>query len=151
LSLSNRLSVALNIIAARLPERPAAYFLLFVGWFILLWILSSGHPSLKHTDQLPHFDKIAHFIYFYIGGVLLAMAIGLKWHGLSRIGLFFTAVLICSLIGRLDEYHQGFVPGRIGNDVGDWLADTLGALCGCISIFWGVLTRLPINNGCNRG
>jgi VanZ family protein len=37
-------------------------------------------------------------------------------------------VLFCSLIGVSDEWHQSFVPGRSGNDVWDWTADTIGGL-----------------------
>ena len=148
--MSNRLSIALNHIAARLPERPAAYFCLFGGWLIILWVLSSGNPSVKHASEIPHFDKVAHFIYFYMGGALLAMASGLRWRDFSRLGLFLSVVLICSLIGRLDEYHQGFVPGRNGNDMGDWLADTLGGLSGCATVLWCLLSRISDNNSCNR-
>lgn len=148
--MSNRLSVALNYIAARLPERPAVYFCLFSGWLIVLWLLSSGNPSIEHADDIPHFDKIAHFVYFYIGGALLTMAGGLRWQGLSRKGLFLSVVLICSLIGRLDEYHQGFVVGRSGNDTGDWLADTIGGLSGCSMVVWCLLSRIQGNNRCKR-
>lgn len=144
--MSIKLSATLDFIAARLPERCAAYFFLFGCWFIILWLLSSGNPSLKHPNQIPHFDKIAHFIYFFIGGALLTTACGLKWHGLSRMKLFFLVVFVCSLIGRLDEYHQGFVPGRTGNDTGDWLADTVGGLSGCVTILGCLLSRFSNKN-----
>jgi VanZ family protein len=46
--------------------------------------------------------------------------------------LALIVTLILSLIGILDEYHQSFFANRTGNDPGDWLADTLGALCGAL-------------------
>jgi len=47
--------------------------------------------------------------------------------------------LVCSVIGRLDEYHQTFTPGRSGNDTGDWLADTLGGAAGAVFVLFLVL------------
>lgn len=149
--MSKRLSAALNHIAACLPVRSAVYFWLFSGWFIILWLLSSGSPSIKQVGEIPHLDKIAHFTYFSLGGALLTMASGLKWPGFSRKRLFLLVVLICSITGRLDEYHQGFVPGRSGNDTGDWLADIIGGVSGCATVLWGLLPRFPLNQGGKRG
>ncbi|MGB2403436.1 MAG: VanZ family protein [Akkermansiaceae bacterium] len=146
--MSIRLSAALDNIVARLPERAATYFFLFACWFIILWLLSSGNPSFKSAAEIPYLDKLAHFIYFYIGGALLTIASGLKWHGLSRMRLFLTVVIICSVIGRLDEYHQSYVPGRTGNDNGDWFADTVGGLSGCTTVLGCLLSRFRIKNGC---
>ena len=50
--------------------------------------------------------------------------------------------LVGSVIGRLDEYHQTFTPGRSGNDYGDWLADTLGAAAGAFFVLLIVLPRI---------
>ena len=112
----HKLSAVLNQTAARLPARSAAYFWLFSGWAIMLWVLSSGNPSLKQANEIPHMDKVLHFIYFSVGEHCWQHPGGLKWQRLSRGWLFLLVVLVCSLIGRLDEYHQGFVPGRTGND-----------------------------------
>lgn len=139
--MSMRLIAALNHIVARLLDRAATYFFLFGCWFVILWLLSSGNPSVKHTGEIPHLDKLAHFIYFYVGGALLTIGIGLQWQSLSDMRLFLIVVIICSLIGRLDEYHQSYVPGRTGNDIGDWIADTAGGLCGCAMVLGFLLSR----------
>ena len=138
----HKLSAVLNQTAARLPARSAAYFWLFSGWAMMLWVLSSANPSLKQANEIPHMDKVFHFIYFSVGGALLAASTGLKWRSLSRGWLFLLIVLACSLIGRLDEYHQGFVAGRTGNDSGDWLADTMGGLFGGAAVIWYLLPRI---------
>ena len=39
-------------------------------------------------------------------------------------------VIVLATVGALDEWHQSWVPGRSGNDPGDWLADVVGALTG---------------------
>lgn len=38
-------------------------------------------------------------------------------------------ILICSLYGVTDEFHQSFVPTRVP-DVFDWIVDTVGATLG---------------------
>ena len=46
------------------------------------------------------------------------------------------AVLIVSLFGATDEFHQHFTPGR-SMDVLDWLADTCGAVVAVAAYtFW---------------
>ncbi len=148
----NKLSAVLDQTAARLPARSAAYFWLFSGWAMMLWVLSSGNPSLKQANEIPHMDKVLHFIYFSVGGALLAASMGPEMaERLSRGWLFLLVVLVCSLIGRLDEYHQGFVPGRTGNDTGDWLADTLGGLFGGAAVIWYLLPRIVSATGRDRG
>lgn len=43
------------------------------------------------------------------------------------------ALLLVSLYGALDEFHQSFVPGR-KMDIRDWIGDTAGAVAG-VAIF----------------
>jgi VanZ family protein len=57
-------------------------------------------------------------------GFLLARALGRD--------RFAIAVVVGSLYGASDEYHQTFVPGRSGNDLGDWIADTIGTALGVL-------------------
>ncbi len=81
--------------------------------------------------DIPHFDKVVHFGYFFGGGGLLSAALFLakrpSWRQLTLI-----VTVVISLIGIWDEFHQSFFENRTGNDFGDWLADTLGALCGAL-------------------
>ena len=51
-------------------------------------------------------------------------------------------IVVGFVIGRLDEYHQSFTPGRTGNDNGDWLADILGSIGGAWVMLVSVLPRL---------
>lgn len=138
----NQFSGALDNACARLPVRPLAYGCLFLGWAVTLWFLSAANPSLDKVPDIPHIDKIVHFGYFWGGGTLLAGYVGLKWPMVSRGRLFWVVTMLCCVIGRLDEYHQGFVPGRSGNDSGDWLADTLGGMAGVFVVIWLILPRI---------
>lgn len=119
-----------------------AYLCLWVIWLVALWYLSAGNPAPKSAPQIPHLDKVAHFGYFLIGGGLLAFFGLMKWAAISRMRLFGVVWVIGAVIGRLDEYHQTFTPGRIGNDTGDWLADMLGTAFGAIVVIWFVMPEL---------
>lgn len=66
-------------------------------------------------------DKFAHFAVYGLLATLVCRVGGHSW----RAGA--VAVLIASAYGASDEWHQSFVPGRF-SDVGDWLADTIGAV-----------------------
>lgn len=53
----------------------------------------------------------------------------------------FGAILISSLYGVSDEYHQMFVPGRTF-DVLDMLADAIGSVAGASAAgAWGIIRR----------
>jgi VanZ family protein len=49
--------------------------------------------------------------------------------GCSPRRAFLLAVVIGSLYGGTDEFHQSFVPGRTADPL-DWVADTLGVALG---------------------
>ncbi len=139
-------SGVLDHVVARLPTRPAAYLCLFGVWAVTLWFLSAHNPGPKHGPDIPHLDKVVHFLYFFGGGVLLAAHGGLKWSEVGSLRLFGVVALVCCVIGRLDEYHQGFTPGRSGNDYGDWLADTLGGAAGALWVMLVLLPRIRLNH-----
>lgn len=145
------LSRVIDFCATWLPKKSVAYFFLFVVWLVTLWFLSAGNPGPKGGPEIPHIDKVVHFGYFFGGAGLMAAWLGLReqirkptrtvW------SLFAVVVLVIGcLIGRLDEYHQSFTPGRSGNDMGDWLADILGAIVGAWVMLIHVLPRLSMIN-----
>ena len=137
-----QVSGALDFTVARLPRRPAAYFFVFLAWATTLWFLSAGNPSPKDGLEIPHIDKVYHFLYFFGGGALFSAYMGLRWPQMPSFRLFLTVTLLCSVIGRLDEYHQSFNPERSGNDMGDWLADTLGGAAGAWAVIVMMLPRI---------
>lgn len=115
----------------RPPRHPLFWLGCFVLWFAVLWLLSSGRPSLPGSLTIPHLDKIAHFGYFFGGGgILTAYLYCRKPSAPNWQRLIALSVISLAFIGGLDEFHQTFTPGRSGNDCWDWLADVLGALAG---------------------
>ena len=111
--------------------RPKLWLIAWLTWFAVLWWLSSQSPHPDHIE-IPHLDKVMHFGYFFGGAGLCYVFL----HHLFPRNPSFLNILICTLIGMavgaLDEFHQSFVPGRFGNDLGDLAADSLGSLVGAI-------------------
>lgn len=69
-------------------------------------------------------DKLKHLLVFGLMGTAIIRI--QKIHRLGVIGALI-AILLVSLYGATDEYHQSFTANR-SVEFGDWLADTLGAL-----------------------
>jgi VanZ family protein len=98
--------------------------------------------SLEHTpDILPSFagfDKIEHFLEYYVFGyILLRAIIILKRQDRSRYASFIV-IAVGILYSISDEWHQSFVPGR-DPSITDVMFDGLG-------IITAVLTFRPLRN-----
>ncbi len=111
-------------------RHPALWACFVLTWAIALYVLSSRSSPGGLTPPFPHFDKVAHLLYFSAGSLCFGRALSLLKPGWSAARIVLICVLFAALVGVLDEYHQSFTPGRNGNDLGDMLADTLGGLCG---------------------
>jgi VanZ family protein len=82
-------------------------------------IFFASSQSEVAAPGLPHIDKISHFsVYGLLATLVVRLRVGRRAALLS--------ILIVSLYGITDEWHQSFTPGR-SVEVADWLADTLGA------------------------
>lgn len=71
-------------------------------------------PSIEGSDKVVHFA---------VYGLLATLVVRL---GRGRAAAWLTIMLV-SLYGASDEWHQNFTPGR-SVEVADWLADTLGGV-----------------------
>lgn len=104
--------------------------------WLLPFALAAAITYLSHRPALPFglhllqpLDKLAHGLAFAV----LAAAGEFAWRRNSRgsplhrrqLGVLLAA---CAF-GAFDEWHQSFVPGRDAS-LGDWAADTLGAMAG---------------------
>lgn len=115
-----------------------------VLWAVLIFINSqmSRPPKPPAWMLFPHMDKAAHAGLFGILCILIARAFSktetpavlcstqkdtVAVARKSCLQIFGVSVLLTSLYGGFDEWHQSFVPGRTP-DLLDWLADTTGAL-----------------------
>jgi VanZ family protein len=101
-----------------------------------------GFSSLHTLPSLPAgFSFYDAHVAAYVGlAALTARATG---RGLRDVSLraVITAILISSLYGVSDEYHQMFVPGRTF-DVLDLLADAIGSVAGASAVgAWSIIRR----------
>ena len=119
----------------RLPHHPALWSSAFVLWFCVTWWLSSEPREFPEGLQFRSSDKILHFGW-YFGAAGLFSAFLPAWNpGFPPARRHLVAVLVLALCGIIDEIHQSTVPGRDAT-IGDFLADTLGALAGTLTFTW---------------
>jgi VanZ family protein len=97
---------------------------LWVGLYAAGIFAASSIPG--HSMPAPalfSLDKVAHFGIYLGLGALIAWA----WER------YWPAILVASAYGALDEFHQHFTPNR-SVELGDFIADTLGAAAGVLLI-----------------
>jgi len=126
-----------------LPKSRALVVFLWIA--VLAWMagvtwLSSKPASFFPKEDIPNLDKIVHAALYTTGAFFAAgsMLVSFAWR--KRV-IFALTIVSISAFGALDEYHQLSTPGRSGGDVGDWTADTLGAMVGVLLVI-GVLKFL---------
>ena len=126
-----------------LPKSRALVVFLWIA--VLAWMagvtwLSSKPASFFPKEDIPNLDKIVHAALYTTGAFFAAgsMLVSFAWR--KRV-IFALTIVSISAFGALDEYHQLSTPGRNGGDMGDWTADTLGAMAGVLLVI-GVLKFL---------
>jgi len=122
-----------------MTNRRVSLWLPVAAYMAALFWLSSRHdvPSLPGDTE----NHAAHFTaYAGLGLVTLrALAEG-TWTKVT-VATVAGAVIIASLYGMSDEFHQRFVPGR-NFDVFDMLADACGAFASTSALWaWSIIRR----------
>ena len=92
--------------------------------------LSSPEEQIGHLIPLVH-DKVLHATEYGVLGILCYRAFFHAGGTLGEKHAFSFAVLVATLYGLSDEYHQAFVPLRQADPL-DLFADFSGALLGII-------------------
>lgn len=120
-------------------------------WWVLFGLWSAGVTALSampggtvNLPVFPHADKLAHFGMFFVGAFILAAALrqSFRW---SPWVVVPAVIAVMAVLGAIDEWHQLFTPGRSGGDLGDWMADSLGGICGVLALYaWHGFVRLII-------
>ena len=90
-------------------------------------LIGGAQPFAVNLIPAP-WDKFAHIALF----ALISAAIGLA-SGRSGVRMVLLAVAGALLLGLVDEWHQGFLPGRNAG-LDDLAADLLGALAGALGL-----------------
>lgn len=104
----------------------AAAALAYAG--LIFWLSSRPDPLPFVPKGVFSHDKIVHASAYAVLGALLALALAGTRLARGR-RLLAAAVVLASLYGASDEWHQAHVPNR-QPDAFDWAADTAGALAG---------------------
>lgn len=119
------------------------------GWRGWLWpvvlagvIVLASSQSRVTAPSITGFDKVTHFFVYGLLATLVA-----RNGFVPRFG--WLAVLLVSVFGATDEWHQYYTPGRSA-EVADWLADTLGALVAVTVYARWTWYRETLENGLRR-
>lgn len=94
----------------------------------------SHQPALPVPMLFPGQDKLFHLLAYGVLGILLLCSHPWPDGGYSKRQVA-VSVLIASLYGISDEFHQSFVVGR-SSEALDWLADTAGALLAATALMY---------------
>jgi VanZ family protein len=116
------------------------FLALSIFWAGVIFYLSSK-SSLPTPKLFPGQDKLFHMVAF---GMLAFFSLGAMRpaaSGYRSRQVWFTVVLV-TLYGLLDEFHQYYVPGR-SVEVYDALADACGGLLGACAMYY--LVRVLLN------
>jgi VanZ family protein len=98
-----------------------------VAWVVVIFVVSLI-PVRTPGPEFPFQDKLAHFVEYFILGLLLFRSV--RWDiSASRWATFGFLVSVAATIGALNEFCQSFAPAR-EMSIGDWVADTAGAAAG---------------------
>jgi VanZ family protein len=91
----------------------------------LIFLLSSFSHFPEEVPLFIGYDKLAHFIEYYIFGILICRWLLNKKNLLVRKHALFMTLLIGICYGVSDEWHQSFIPGRCAT-IWDVLFDAVG-------------------------
>jgi len=98
---------------------------------ITLFMLSTLPGNDPFLNSVHLSDKIEHFLAYFVLGITFCIWIPSKtWLKRTFVCSIFV-ILLCTLFGASDEYHQKFVPGR-SCDLYDLGVDFAG---GVIAVF----------------
>ncbi|GHV17964.1 hypothetical protein FACS18949_06990 [Clostridia bacterium] len=99
----------------------------------IFWV--SSIPASGLPPNMGLWTNVGHFSEYLVFAVLIALTLRKQDRAIWKTALF--AVIIASLYGASDEFHQWFVEGRY-TDVLDWLTDTAGAVVGAVIVILAI-------------
>ena len=97
----------------------------------LIYYSSSIRAEDLPKIDFPNIDKLFHFVEYFILGALLIREFASSSDKVNFKFILLLSILIASIYGALDEFHQRFVPGR-SPDIFDIFSDIIGSLSGAL-------------------
>jgi len=111
-------------------------------WMIFIFFLSSKENLPDLNKFILNFDKIAHFIVYFVLGIFLQVFFIINFD-LKRKQFYYIFIIAVGFTFALsDEYHQIFVPNR-EPDLYDLIFDFLGII---FSIFFIKIIKKNLKN-----
>ena len=95
-------------------------------WMLFIFTVSAI-PATKVPSLIFQTDKLVHGCVFFMQCWLFHVAFRFQEIPSLKSNSLMIAIILTSMLGATDEFHQMFTPGRTV-DFFDWLADTIGAL-----------------------
>ena len=129
-------------VAPRAAPPSRAAWLAVAAYALVVVCLSSRPGGGPARWWFLRYDKVNHAIEYFILGALAVRA--LRASGLATGRACLAAIALTVAFGVSDEWHQSFVPGRSGNDLGDLAADAAGAGAGSAAFAAFALRRRSI-------
>ena len=116
-----------------LTTRNKLYILLIlcIVWTTIIFIGCSLPPKALPKWHIPNFDKVAHFVFFFVQSVLLSLLLHYKT-GKSYFQIALLSTLQAFVYGGFIELLQSELFNRSG-DFYDLIADVLGGFAGAFS------------------
>jgi len=114
-----------------------------IAWMGVIYLTSSLPGSKIPKVDIPNIDKIAHFLEYFIFSMLLMRAFTNSTKSFNLTALIILSIMITSLYGFSDEWHQRFVSGRM-SDLFDVLADSIGSIAGAfLYMYIHIYEKIP--------
>ncbi|MDF0707493.1 MAG: VanZ family protein [Bacteroidota bacterium] len=125
------------------------YTLLFLGWVVIITVLSLFSFSSMDLDtgtlNIPYADKITHFIFYMVFGFTGCLSLRERTKGSLGLAKTLKIVLVLAIIyGILIEILQFTLTTDRMAEMGDVLANTLGAFSGIGLIRWVFSKKNPL-------
>lgn len=98
-----------------------------------IFFLSHIPAASLLQPEVDNFDKVAHLAVYAILAYSMIWWLYPPENKRSPFKVACITILLCTLYGISDEYHQTFIPGRLSG-FDDVIADSLGAAI--ISFWW---------------
>jgi VanZ family protein len=91
------------------------FWLPVLVYLVLIFILSSSPKAVFTETEIPFFDKFLHTIEYAVLAFLLIRELKNSRLLLSDRDFILLTVVLATLYGISDEFHQHFVPNRIAS------------------------------------
>lgn len=136
-----------------MEKRDKSIGYLITNWFpfalisgLIFFLSNQSNLPLPELPTFPYVDKVAHLAVFSALGAAAANGI-YATRGQWNYQTWIISIIICTLYGASDEFHQYFVPNREVS-LGDLTADAIGSIIGVS--FWLLILRKIKNRSMQR-